>query len=201
VLETPGGSIGVGAYDSITTFADPVLTTFLGWNSGNYHWQAGVSTSIPIGDYDAGELANIALHHWAADFFLAATWLDPKIGLDVSGVVGFIVNGKNHATDYRTGEEFHAEFALSQHLSKDFSIGVVGFYYDQLTGDSGEGAVLGDFKGRTVGIGATLGYTFHAGKVPIMTNLRYYHELDVQNRLKGDIAVLSIAIPLSVPGH
>ncbi len=200
-FQTPLGAPGKSIEDSVTTLADPVLTSFIGWDSGNYHWQAGVSLNLPIGDYKTGQLANVALHRWATDLFVAGTWLDPSIGLDVSGVVGFTINGKNSATDYNTGEEFHAELAVSQHLTKDFTVGVVGFYYDQISGDSGTGAVLGDFEGRSAGIGATAGYTFYAGKAPINLNLRYYHEFDVRNRLSGDIGVVSLAMPLWVPGH
>ncbi len=200
-FQTPLGAPGPSIEDSVTTLADPVLTSFVGWDSGNYHWQAGVSLNLPIGDYKAGQLANVALHRWAADLFVAGTWLDPALGLDVSAVIGFTVNGKNNATDYKTGEEFHAELAISQHLSKEFTVGLVGFYYEQVSGDSGAGAALGEFQGRTAGIGATMGYTFHVGKAPISLNLRYYHELDVENRLSGDIGVVSLAMPLWVPGH
>jgi len=38
------------------------------------------------------------------------------------------------------------------------TVGAEGFYFDQVTGDSGSGAVLGDFKGMTSGLGPVLGY-------------------------------------------
>ena len=200
-LTTPHGPLGLAAHDSVTTFADPILTSFMGWDSGNFHWQTGVSVNLPIGDYQKGELANIAFHHWAADFFVAATWLDPKIGLDVSGAMGVIFNGENPATDYTTGDEFHADLAVPQYFSKDFSIGIAGYYYDQFTGDSGDGAKLGDFEGRVAAIGPVIGYNFQVGKLPVTSSLRYYHEFDVENRLEGDTALLSFAMPLWVPGH
>jgi hypothetical protein len=199
--QTPHGTPGRGIEDDVTTIADPVMTSFIGWEAGNFHWQTGVSVNVPIGDYQKGDFANFAIHPCAADFFAAGTWLDPSIGLDVSGVLGFTVNGTNHATDYTTGDEFHAEFAVSQHLTKDFTLGVAGFYYNQVTGDSGTGAKLGDFEGRTAGIGGTLGYTFYIGPAPVVTSLRYYHEFDVKNRLSGDVGVISISMPLWVPGH
>jgi len=37
-------------------------------------------------------------------------------------------------------------------------VGANFFYYQQVSGDSGSGAILGDFKGRTVGIGPVLSY-------------------------------------------
>jgi len=36
------------------------------------------------------------------------------------------------------------------------SLGAEGFYFTQVTGDSGAGATLGDFKGMTAGLGPVL---------------------------------------------
>ena len=53
----------------------------------------------------------------------AVTWLDAKMGLELSSAVGFTFNGENPDTDYTTGTEFHVEWALVQHFSKTFSLG------------------------------------------------------------------------------
>ncbi len=101
-------------------------------------------------------------------------------------------------TDYRTGTEFHVEFAAVQHFSKNFAIGVAGFHYQHVTGDSGAGAVLGDFKGRVTSLGPVATCNFNVGKIPVSTQLVWMHDLDVKNRLKGDLTVLTISLPLSV---
>jgi hypothetical protein len=36
------------------------------------------------------------------------------------------------------------------------SLGFVGYHYEQITGDSGAGATLGDFKGRVTAVGANI---------------------------------------------
>jgi len=38
-------------------------------------------------------------------------------------------------------------------------MGLIGYYYQQITGDSGLGAKLGPFKGRVVALGGTMAYT------------------------------------------
>ena len=68
------------------------------------------------------------------------TYLDAKRGHEVSVTAGFTFNGENPDTDYRTGTEFHVEWALMQHVSKTFAFGIAGFHYQQITGDSGAGA-------------------------------------------------------------
>jgi len=189
--------------DSITTFGDPVLGSFIGWHAGNFHWQAGVSVNVPIGDYHEGDLANMSFNHWATDLFAAGTWFDPTTGLELSAVAGITFNGENPATDYTNGTEFHIEWAIDQHLSKSFDFGIVGYYYDQLTSDTGAGVpeVLDGFEGRVAAVGATAGFTFKVGETPVSTRLKYFHEFAVENRLEGDSVFLTISLPLWAPGR
>jgi hypothetical protein len=44
-----------------------------------------------------------------------------------------------------------------------WQIGAVGHAYQQLTGDTGDGAVLGDFESRIFGAGPQIGYSFPIG--------------------------------------
>jgi hypothetical protein len=83
-----------------------------------------------------------------------------------------------------------------KYLTKEFTIGMVGYFYQQLTPDSGSGARLGAFEGRAVALGGTIGYTFEIGKTPVSTRLKVYRELDVQNRMEGTAGFLTVAFPL-----
>jgi hypothetical protein len=184
--------------DDVFTVGDPFPSAFIGWHAGNFHWQIGVAANVPVGDYHPGEIANIAFNRWAVDPFATFTWLDPAIGIDVSGAVGVTFNSENPATDYKTGNEFHLEGAISKIFSQQFSAGIVGYYYNQLTGDSGSGAVLGPFEGEVAAIGATAGFNFQLGQLPVSTRLKYYHEFDATNRLQGDAGFLTVSMPLWV---
>ena len=42
--------------------------------------------------------------------------------------------------------------------------GIAGYVYQQVTGDSGAGAKLGDFKGHSVSISPQIGFFFPASK-------------------------------------
>jgi hypothetical protein len=74
--------------------------------------------------------------------------------------------------------------------------GVAGYHYQQVTGDSGAGATFGDFKGRVNAIGPVLAYSFTLGKIPVSTQWTYFHEFDVENRIEGDVGLLTISMPL-----
>lgn len=192
-----GGTGSASVSDSIFTVGDPIAGAFLGWQEQSFHWQVGTLVNIPIGNYQKGEISNIAFHHWGVDVFAAATWLDPDIGLDLSGVIGMTFNAENPTTDYRTGNEFHFEWAAVQHFNQQFDAGLIGYYYDQLTGDSGDGA-NGPFKGRAAAIGATIGWNFKAGDVPISARIKYFREFAVENRAEGNAVFLTISMPLSI---
>ena len=85
--------------------------------------------------------------------------------------------------------------------SKTFTLGLAGYHYQQVTGDSGPGATLGPFEGRVTALGPVATYTFMCGKIPVSTQLEWLHEFDIENRAEGDMGMLNITVPLSVTGH
>jgi len=189
-----GATFGIN--DDTFSFGDPVIHSFIGWDRGNWHWRLASLTNIPIGAYDDENVANMGFNRWGTDLHGGFTWLDPNIGFEVSATAGFTFNGRNPDTDYKTGTEFHVEYALMKHFSKAFSAGLVGFHYQQVTGDSGDGARLGDFKGRATALGPSLNFNTQIRKIPVSTSLRWYHEVDVKNRLEGDSVYLQTTVPL-----
>jgi hypothetical protein len=196
-----GGVIGTKLRDEETKFGDPVPGMMMGWHHGNWHFKTHTLVNVPVGFWERGNLANIGFNRWGIDNAAAFTWLDPKIGLELSAMAGFTYNFENPATDYKTGTEFHLEYAAVQNFSKHFALGVNGYYYDQVTGDSGSGAGLGSFKGRVVAIGPVMNLNFQVAKIPVSANLKYFREFDVENRLEGDAGYLTLTMPLSIAGH
>jgi len=51
----------------------------------------------------------------------------------------------------------------SQFLSQEVFAGLVGYFFNQVTDDSGSGANLGGFQSRVAGIGPQLGYLVPIG--------------------------------------
>ncbi|WP_348928836.1 transporter [Aquabacter sp. CN5-332] len=182
--------------DSASVFGDPVFSTTLGWHAENFHWNVTLLVNTPVGNYRENALANLSFNRWANDLSGALTWFDPKLGIDLSGVVGITFNGTNDVTDYTTGTEFHVEWAATKTLSKEWSIGILGYYYQQLTGDSGSGATLGAYEGRIAAIGGTIAYNFEVGKTPVSTRLKVFQEFAAENRLEGTLGYFTVAFPL-----
>ena len=158
--------------DDGTHIGDPVLRASLGWHEGNWHWSIGTLLNVPIGYWEQGDVTNMGFNRWAADLTGAVTYLDMKTGVELSAAAGFTFNGENEDTDYKTGTEFHLEGAAMQHFSKSFAIGLQGYFYQQVTGDSGPGTQFpGDFEGRVIALGPGVDFSFNLGSTHVSGNL------------------------------
>ena len=180
-------------------FGDPVLGATLGWHDGNLNYTLGTLINVPIGQWELGNPVNIGFNRWVIDTTAAFTYLNPQTRFELSGAAGITYNFENPDTNYKSGTELHAEAAAMLHVAHGLSLGVNGYAYQQLTGDSGEGAVLGGFEGRVFALGPALDYSFKIGQTPVVANLRYFYEFGVENRLQGSAGFLNVAIPLT--GH
>jgi hypothetical protein len=203
-VEGPGGiEFGRTIDDSVTGFGDPALGTSLGWKKRTGEkfraWSTYASVFIPVGDYEVGRIANIGHNRWAVDVGSAYTMANFKRGRELSSVLGFTFNGDNEDTGYSTGTEMHLEVAGKQHLPNHWSFGLVGYWYEQLSGDSNNPAILGDFKGRAIAVGPEVSYQFMQNpKRPVTIDLRWYHEIEVKNRLEGNSVFLTLSLPLAI---
>lgn len=199
VLSGPGGgSISGSRHDSTLTVGDPIVTAELGWQWDKVHLTASGLVNIPVGHYREDQLANISFHRWAADASLAASWHDTQSGWDVSAKAGVTFNGTNEYTDYDGGNEFHLEAAVEKTFSPKFSAGVLGYYYNQITGDSGPGAVLGPNEGEVAAVGVTAAYNTVLGRSPTTFRVRVLQEFDATRRMEGTAAFLSVSLPLKM---
>lgn len=194
-----GGTAGLRRSDRAMVVGDPLATVSLGWKtSEKTHVAVSTLVNVPVGHYRENEMANLAFHRWAVDLSLAGTWLDEKAGWDITAKGGVTINGTNTFTDYNSGNDFHLESSVEKKFSKAWSAGIQGYYFRQISGDSGTGAKLGPFKGEVYGIGGTIAYNFVAIKTPVTARLHVLTEFDATNRLEGTSVLLSVATPLKL---
>lgn len=203
ILGPNGGEFPFDTKDDDFEVGDPVMAAALGWHSGNFHWQLGGLLNVPIGSYDEFDLVNLGFNRWAFDLTGAATYLDMATGVELSGALGVTFNGENKDTGYNTGTELHIEFAGSKMFANGMSLGMVGYHYQQLSGDSGGTpaqqqliSATGGFKGRSTAIGPSFGMTLPIGDRALSMNLRWYHELETKYRTEGDAVIFTAAVPL-----
>ena len=168
-----------------------LLPVMLEWRKGLNQWSAILPVYAPTGKYDTGALANTGKNYWTFEPTLAFNRLDPKTWRVLTAFAALDFSTKNTATDYQSGSVFHLELSASQLFPKPtgeiWSIGFNAFFYEQISGDSGSGATLGDFEGHTYGIGPAIGWLKKGKTSSSFAELKWLPELDVAKRAKGNI--------------
>jgi hypothetical protein len=198
VTDPVGNTIEQSRTDEITGGSDLYGLGTLKWHDGVHNYIAYTTFGVPTGAYRLGRLANLSTHHWSLDGGGGYTYFDPKKGHEFSIVGGITYNWENPDTDYQNGVDSHIDWAASQFLNEQLHVGVAGYAYQQLSGDSGAGAALGAFKSRVFAIGPQVGYFFPVDKEKGYVNLKGYWEFAAENRAEGWNVWLSLALPLAL---
>lgn len=193
-----------------TGLVDPVINPFiLGWHFKNgMHISTGIDIGIPIGTYDRRSPANFSAHYWNFEPIIAFAYygasgftLDAKLMYDFSlrnrraQINSFNPTG----ADYRSGQNFHMDYAVGWTIRKKFEIGAAGYFYRQITGDKVSNALaqttiddMDGFRGEVVAIGPSAQIITHKFRV-IGT---YIREVSTRYRPKGDKIWVKFIVPL-----
>jgi len=195
-----GRTITISRTDTADGIGDMAFVPFwLNWTSGDFKWGVQLDIYAPTGEYNTRQLANVGLNYWTFEPMVTFSYISKKIGLELSGTAGFDVNTINSATDYQSGEVFHIDATIAEHLPL-FGHGIIGlganaFYWKQFTADSGSGAKLGPFETEMSGIGPVLSYispTF-CGHT-IVAEVKWLPQIDSSKTLNGDYIWFKVSL-------
>ena len=84
-------------------------------------------------------------------------------------------------------------------MTKQLQLGLVGYFYRQLTPDSGAAPILGSFESQVAGVGPQLGYLFPVGNQQGYLNFKAYKEFAAENRPSGWNAWVTFSISPAAP--
>lgn len=187
-VERPGGPVRRST--TVSDFGDmTVVPVMLAWKTGEWQIDAMLPVFAPTGSYEEGRLGNPSLNYWTFDPNVGIAYNGAKSGFNALFRAGYAINTENNATNYESGSIVHFEGAIEQLLPAGggvFALGAEAFLFEQVDCDSGSGASLGCFKGRTSGAGPVLGYIKPLGETTLVVELKWLAELDTRNRLEGD---------------
>jgi len=189
------GSIG----DERGGFGDLYPMATLRWNAGVNNFMLYLTGDIPVGTYNASDLANLGIGHGAIDGGVGYTYFNPQTGHEFSVVTGFTGNFVNTSTNYQNGIDWHLDWRASQFLTRQWQIGAVGYVYRQITADIGALPILEPFESQVIGIGPQIGYVFPVGSMQGYLNAKAYFEFDGHDRASGWNTWLTFAISPAAP--
>ena len=187
--------------DSRWGVADLYPQVTLRWNQGVSNYMVYMMGDLPVGTYDSSRLANFGIGHGAIDGGAGYTYFNPQTGHEFSVVSGLtFYNFTNNSTDYQNGVDWHLDWGLSQFLSKQVHVGLVGYFYDQLTADRGAPLILGANLSRVAGIGPQIGYIVPLSKeYQGYFNIKGYKEFDASRRADGWNLWLTFVVSPAAP--
>lgn len=180
--------------DAVTGFGDLVPQFNVRWNAGVHNFMTYLTGNLTTGRYDPTRLANLGIGHNAIDGGGGYTYFNPQTRHEFSATLGFTYNFENVHTQYQNGVDMHLDVGASQFLSKQFSVGLVGYWYNQLSCDSGAGDRVGCFKSRVAGIGPQISYIFPVTEhYQGFLNVKGYKEIAAEHRADGWNVWLTLA--------
>jgi hypothetical protein len=197
-ITTRLGSRSPGRTDWASGFSDMVLLPFnLSWTNGDFKYGVAPLIFAPTGEYNKDQLANVGLGYWTFTPMLTFSWLSTKIGTEFSVFTGMDFNTKNQSADYQSGDIYHLDATLAQHLplAGGFAgVGATAFYLKQFTGDSGSGATLGSFEVESYGVGPTVSYARNFGNTQAVLDVQWLPQLHVENTTKGNFIWVKLGL-------
>jgi hypothetical protein len=178
-------------------------------HKGIFHWYYELQFQTLGTGYVKGQSLNIGQHNVAFTPAAAITLTPHKGEQKIMSRVDYVINDADHATHYHSGNEFFWQFGAQQDIPwHKSSIGVIGYFYQQVTSDSQFGAQVVStnadgskslgYKGRTLNIGPQV--TFPWGKHGALI-FKWDHDMLVQNKARGNAFWFQFGIPFSYLHH
>jgi hypothetical protein len=187
----------LGGRASETNLGDITIDPFvLGWHHPQWHAAAGVDIDLPTGHYNSADpRTSIGAHYYSFEPLFCISYL-PKSGWEASAKLMYNIKTTNPATNYHSGQEFHADYVAGKHIGS-WTVGASGYVLKQVTDDTSTNPavtiVAGD-RGRVFAIGPSVTYT---NKSHMTFVAQWQHETLVENRFGGDKIWFKAIIPIS----
>jgi hypothetical protein len=138
-------------------------------------------TRRPAATTSKQRIANVGRNYWNIEPLVALTYTQPT-GINADLKLMYDNNFRNRDTDYRSGQELHADYALGWGFGNGWAVGVGGYLYRQVTDDRVTGTTLAGNKGRAYNIGPSIKYQ---GKDGWFLTANYERQCGVRNRSDG----------------
>lgn len=166
-LKLPGYSsdtFGIG-----DLFAEATLS----WHTKQFDYAVGAGVWMPTGDSATPPTTRVGAGYWTPMLTAGATWyIDQGKTWSVSALNRYEFNTEQRDTKITPGQAYTLEWGIGKTLGKVYDVGVVGYYQQQVTTDSGAGSFSS--RDRVAGIGPEISVAFP--KQMFFVSFRYVYE-------------------------
>ena len=181
---TPGGPFSGNTFGVGDLFAEGTLS----WHLKQFDFAIGSGVDLPTGDSPttAGPTTKPGLGYWTFMQTAGVTWyIDPEKTWAVSALNRFEFNTEQRDTDITYGDAYTLEWGVSKTVAKVVDLGVVGYYQQQVTGDSN-----GQPLNRVAAVGPEVNVVFPSQM--LFVSLRYNYEFMAESRAQGHAFALTL---------
>ena len=165
-----------------------IMPLMVNYNVNNdLNINARVGLYAPTGSYEYGRFINTGKNYWTVEPTIGVVYFGQENGREASLYFGADFNEENDATNYKSGTQLHLDGTLAQHfpwLGGISGVGISGYWYKQVSDDSGDGATLGAFRAEAVGVGPVVSWIDKKGKY--IFEMKYIKDVKNEKRLDAD---------------
>jgi len=165
---------------------EPLL---LSWHFQQFDASAGYAVWIPTGDFETTTPDLISKGFWSHMLTLGGTWYpDEQKSWAISLLNRYEFCHEQQTTHIDPGQVYTLEWGLSKSPRQGLDVGLIGYYQQQVTKDSGLTAT--NKRDRKLGVGPEVNVFWpDAG---LFTSLRYAYEFGAVERPEGHLVTLTL---------
>jgi hypothetical protein len=161
------------------------------WHLKQWDMSLGAGVWAPTGNFSMDNPTWAGSGYWGEMLTAGATWYpDQEKRWALSVLNRYEFNQEQKDTDITPGQAYTVEGGLSYGVSKTVDIGAIGYYQQQVTGDSGGLWYMHRQSGRVAGIGPEVSAFFPS--ITLGVSLRYAYEFLAESRLQGHTLTLTL---------
>ena len=180
--------VRAGGYDNGTFgIGDFYAESTLSWHIKQFDFAVASGVWAPTGDF-APNSTRAGMGFWTFMQTAGATWyIDEAKTWAVSALNRYEFNTEQRDTHVTPGDAYTLEWGVSKSVCKEADLGVVGYYQQQVTANSGAAA---NTRNRVAAVGPEVSVMFP--KQMLFLSLRYNYEFMAENRAQGHTVALTV---------
>jgi hypothetical protein len=161
----------------------------LSWHLKQVDLAVGYAFWAPTGDFDKNRATNPGKGFWSHMFTAGATYyVDTDKTWALSALNRYEIHMEHQDYPITPGNTDTLEWGISKSIIKNVEVGLVGFYQQQTTDDSGPGS--SNVLDYSVALGPEV--NLFCSKLGLFTSLRYLREVAVHDRPEGNVVTLTL---------